>query len=451
VIQNLKSPEIRRALNWFLDFMDPDEWQRRKEAIEQHLESTLLPHRSREDATTLEPISIITDRIGWYLYLVEMALTNVVKYEPIQGSRVLPLFARLGTDFEQMTSIQGIEERIGRILWGEAANPDSGLFEILIALLWKRNGWPEVEFIPESPSGKTPDLRAVSAEAEWVIECKRLSKSSGYSQQEREKWLRMWRPVSDFLVSRRMPLVLDIEFHVELDALPDDFIIEQLAGKLPLVLPPCTLIENEQWRVSVSHVDLEAAQQHLSLNYVKYPSDQLNELIAGRRDPNRGFTYVVGGEVVRIGEGRGNNRFLKTMEFAAGAFWDCDAERAIERKARDIRKHLAEAVQQLPKDEHSVIHVGLETLDGVLVEAERYQRILRTVRRFSPSGKDLRWVYCHLYQSYAPPEKAWVIDETIYYFSHVDHAGEPPLTHLGTMLPRDDPGGSGVHWLRDPP
>lgn len=320
MIQNLKSPEVRRALDWFLGFMDLGEWDRRKEAIEQHLESVLLPRASREDAATLESVSITTDRIGWYLYLAEIALTDTAKYEPIQGSRVLPLFERLGTDFELMRSIRGIEERVGRILSGEAANPDSGLFEILVALPWKRNGWPEVEFIPESPSGKTADLRASSREVEWAIECKRLSKNSGYSQREREKWLRMWRPLSGFLIDRRMPVVLDIAFHEELETLPDDFLVEQLAGKLPLVLPPCTVIENEQLKVSVSLVDFEAARRHLSLNYVKYPSDQLNELIAGYRDPNRGFTGIVGGEMVRIGEGRGNNHFLEAMDFAAGAF-----------------------------------------------------------------------------------------------------------------------------------
>lgn len=450
-MKNLQNPEIKRCLDWFLGFMSHSDWKHRKDAIEEYLESVLSPHKSRHEATTLKALSITTDRIGWYLYLAEKALTDVASFEPSQGSRIMPLFCRLGTDFEQMRSIRGIDQRVERILWNEAANPDSGLFEILVALLWKRNGWPEVEFVPESSSRKTADLRAISKEAEWAIECKRLSQSSGYSQQEREKWLRMWRPLSRFLVDQMMPIVLDIEFHDELESLPDDFVIQQLAGKLPLVLPPCVVIDNEHWKVSVSPVDFAKAQQHLSQYYVKYPSEQLNELIGGRRDPNRGFTSIVGGEMVRIGKGRGDNRFLKSMDFAAGAFWHCDADRATERKARDIRKHLAEAVKQLPRDVPCAIHVGLETLDGVLVEAERFQRIFTTVQYFSPGGKDLRWVYCHLYQSYSPPEKPWVIDETTYQFCHQEHRADQPLNHLGTMLPADTPGDSGFHWLRDPP
>jgi hypothetical protein len=159
----------------------------------------------------------------------------------------------------------------------------------------------------------------------------------------------------------------------------------------------------------------------------------------------------VEGQAVRIGEGCVNNQYLDTMDFAAGAFWHCDAERAIERKARDIRGHLAEAVEQLPKDTPCVVHVGLETLDGGLVELERYRRIVNSVSLFDARGKDLRWIYCHLYQSYAPPDQGWVIDETVYYFSNDRLQGEEPLSNRATILNEDETASSGVHWLREPP
>ena len=451
MVVNAEIPEIQRALNWFLAFLDPDEWQSRKEAIEEHLESVLSPRASREEAATLEPVSVNTDKMGWYLYLADTALNDPTKYEPIQGARVLPIFQRLGTDFEHLSEIEGIDDKVRHFLSAGSGNPDSGLFEILVALLWKKNGWPEVALVPEAPPEKRPDIRANSKNVEWAIECKRLAKSSGYSQLEREKWLRMWRHLSAYLIEKKIPAVLDIVFHVELETLPDEFLREELAGKLPLVLPPCTMISNDQWEVRVSAVDFDAARRHLRKHLVKYPSDQLAELVAGYRDPNRGFTSVVGGRFGRIGGGRGNNRFLDAMDFAAGAFWHCDAERAIERKARDIRGHLSEAVRQLPHNVRSVVHIGLETLDGVLVEAERYRRIFNTVRGFDPSGKDLRWVYCHLYQSYAPPDETWVFDETVYYFSHTDFVDDKPLSHTGTIVPKEHTADSGVHWLRDTP
>jgi hypothetical protein len=122
----------------------------------------------------------------------------------------------------------------------------------------------------------------------------------------------------------------------------------------------------------------------------------------------------------------------------------------LQAKARDIRGHLSDAVQQLPSGAPAAIHVGLETVDGPTVEEERNRRIFGTVTRFSPHGKDLKWVYCHLFQSYSPPEnKPWFIDETIYYFT--DGLTPDPLPHHGLIVPDDIPHMDGVHWHRDAP
>jgi hypothetical protein len=91
------------------------------------------------------------------------------------------------------------------------------------------------------------------------------------------------------------------------------------------------------------------------------------------------------------------------LNFAVGVFWSCDSEKAIQKKARDIRGHLSKALKQLPNNSKIAVHVGLETHDGRIVEAERYSRIFNTVSNFSPNGKNLKWVYCHLFQPYSPP------------------------------------------------
>lgn len=442
---------LKRILDWFLKPLTSVEWSRRKQAIENHLETVLKPFEAFPADVSPASVSITSDRMGWYLYLLEVALTEPTKTEPNQAARVLPIFQRLADDFSLLTQISGVDEKRQRLLTVEANNPDSGMFEILVALLWKRNGWPNVAFVPEAPPEKRPDLEASSKNSRWAIECKRLSKSSEYSVAEREKWLRMWRHLRDMLVEQGRSIVLDIVFHVELTSLPDEFPSEELRRKLPLALPSCLLISNETWEVRVSPVDIPAARRHLSKYYVKCPSDQLNELVAGRRDPNRGFTCVIEGKTVRLGHGPGINQFMDTMRFAAGAFWHCDAKKSIERKARDIRTRLSDAVRQLPDNVPSVVHIGLETLDGVLVEAERYERIFRTVRDFDLSGKDVKWVYCHLYQSYAPPDQAWVLDETVYYFAKTRFKKHRPLEHTGTIVPDIDSSGPRTHWLKDPP
>lgn len=443
--------DIKNALDWFLGFFNDAEWHRRMRSIEDCLNLILAPKPTRKEAHTLASVSISEDRICWYLYLVHTALYAPHQYEPTQGSRILPIFKRLGMNIERVKEIKNINDRVAKLISNERAQPDSGLFELLVALNWSMNGWNNVELLNESPPVKRPDIQCTRSGESWYVECKRLSKTSDYSESERQKWHRMWRPLSDFLIDSQLPFLLDIIFHVELENLDDDFIKRELTGKLKLVTFPCLIISNQIWTVRVEFVDIAAARVHLKRNYVKYPSDQLNLLIAGRRDPNRGFTAAIAGKFVRIGEGGGNNQFLDSISFAAGAFWHCDAPQATRKKARDIRRHLAEAVSQLPSRELCAVHIGLETLDGHPVEAERYRRICDTVFNFDARGKKLRWVYCHLFQSYAPPDQAWAIDETVYYFGNKKFRRKEPLISRTVIVPAKDTDGDGVHWLKSPP
>jgi hypothetical protein len=444
-------PDFARGVAWIMGFMDPADWKRRAAQIEQNLKTVFERHETEPKAVTHGAVSFADDQIAWYLYLADKALNDPYNYEPSQGARVIPIFQRLGTDLELLKSIGGVEDRIRRLLTAERRQPDPVLFELLAALLWRRNGYDPVEFLEERPSEKTPDFRARHTANEWFVECKRLQKSSNYSERERLKWLAMWTQFRGFLTGQRYSAVFDIVFHVELETLPDDFLLKELPGKLCLVHLPCDVIANEIWTVSAKPVDYRTAREHLARYYVRYPSTQANELIGGRRDPNRGFTATILGKFMRAGAGLGNNQFLDELGYAAGVFWSCDAQRAIERKARDIRGHLAAAVEQLPDQGKCAIHVGMETLEGTAVEMTRILRIFDSVDSFDALGKDLRWIYCHQFQSYAPPDEAWAIDETVHHFGRSRGSGPRPLSCQSLVVPQSENFQDGVHWQRTPP
>ena len=443
--------DIENALQWFLGFLDAGDWRTRVAAIERNIESGMQPRTRHFDAEDYASAYGGRDRIAWYLYLVHTAQHDPLKYEPTQGARILPIFKRLGADLALLKRMGGVEERVQRLLGGERAQPDGGLFELLVALLWKRNGYPTVEFIPERPPGKSPDILARSGREEWFVECKRLRKSSGYSEREREKWLAMWSRFVQHLTRHNISLIFEITFHVELESLPDDYLVVQLAGKLPFLSVPCHIASNETWDVTARPVDYRRARAHLRRYRVRVPSDQMQELLAGYRDPRRGFTGAAGGAVVRIGGTSGNNRFLDSLSFAACSFWSCDAPQAVRHKARDVRRHLARAVDQLPSAGKCAVHLGLETLDGPLVEQVRLDRTKHSVVTFDTLGKDLRWVYCHLFESYAPPDQCWVIDETVVHFGKDLTGRDEPLAFRPVIVPDDETAANGVHWHRDPP
>lgn len=266
--------------------------------------------------------------------------------------------------------------------------------------------------------------------------------------------------VKNCLVDNRYPFILDIAFHVELDSLEDSFPADQLKNKLKLVTGPCHLISNKTWDVHVRFVDFDKINKHLDKQYVKCHSRQLQELVGGGWDRKKGFTFAMLSSNIRIGGDKGINQYVQDVEFATGAYWHCDSERATEAKARDIRSHLADAVAQLSSNGKGVIHVGLETPDGEAVEEERYNRIIDTMLKFDANGKNLRWIYTHLLEWYAPPDASWTCDETIYIFGTSRKPNPEPISnHYSVVVPED---GSGVqpyehgvppraHWLRAPP
>jgi hypothetical protein len=444
--------DIERAFNWFLSFLPPGEWASRKAAIEQDLEAIFDSTKPRAAGTDFYRLVGPEDQMGWYLYLVETSLYEPRRTEVFQAARVLPVFRRLGMDIDVLPKIGGIDQKVFEMLNYSKGQPDSVLFEMLIALLWARNGWKDAAFIPADPTQKRPDIRAANGTDEWFVETKRMTTHSAYSQKERDKWSRMWSLLKHALIQARVPVVLDITFHVELETLDDDFPRDQLVGKLPLVANPCELISNETWTVSVSFVDFGRIRAHLEKFNVKTHSTQLMELVGGRRcGRGDGFSMVMNGSTFREGEGRVVNEYVEDINWAAGVHWRCDAERAFENKARDIRAHLAKAVEQLPASGRGVIHVGIETYDGELVEVERFRRIIHTAGMFNPNGKDLRWVYCHLYEAYVPPDRAWDFDETIYQFGANKTSNPEPITQRASVVPNEEGAESGVHWLRDVP
>lgn len=449
--REMDDPDLKNAFEWFLGFLSGNDWKARVDAVEDNIESGFSPVTLNFGAEGNASVYTGTDSIGWYLYLVDAVQHDLLKYEPSQGAGIVPVFKRLGADLDLLRSIGGVEDRVERLLGSDRGRPDGGLFELLIALVWKRSGYSTVEFIPETSRRKTPDFLAGSDRDEWFVECKRLQKRSQYSEREQEKWLAMWSPFAQHLVRQGHSLVFDITFHVELETLPDDYLMEQLGGKLRSLSLPCSIISNDTWEVKAKRVDYRRVRDHLRRYRFRLPSDQLQELVAGYRNPRRGFSFSVEGDLVRLGGSSGKNRFLDDLSFAACSFWSCDAPQAVRRKARDVRRQLARAVDQFPSDGKCAVHVGLETVDGPLVEKERLDRIVHSVFDFDDLGKDLRWVYCHLFESYAPPDQAFVIDETVIHFGSRSSGGVEPIGSRPAVLPDGTTFSEGVHWRRDPP
>ena len=68
--------------------LSDNDWKRRVAAIEENIETGIRPTTGDVQAEDYVDIYSGTDRIAWYLYLLDTAQHAPLKYEPVQGARV---------------------------------------------------------------------------------------------------------------------------------------------------------------------------------------------------------------------------------------------------------------------------------------------------------------------------------------------------------------------------
>ena len=432
---------VRVAFNWFMQFIKPEDWRSRKTKIEDYLSSV---HETKIHSVPLSfsstRLSFDKDQIAWFLYLADAYLSHPQDYDFPQGARVIPQIKTLGRFVELLDNVQGIQNYLSKRLNNIHSSADSLLFELLVALTYKRNNWKTVSLIPESPPAKSPDIFVSNGNQEWYIECKKLSKSSQYSLDERDKWLHLWEPLSNYLQENKKSIIFDLVFHVELKTLDNAFISDILIPKLKFVTTNGVVIDDKTCTVRVKFVDLETVRKKIAESYIKITSSSLGALVTGEYFPSVDFTCVLHGKPSPL-----HPTYLDEIDFISCARWSCDANAAILKKARDIRRQLADATDQLPNNKASIIHLGIESHDGPIVEDERFKRIINTVSFWNSKNKDLQWIYCHIFDPQAPPDKNWDFGETCLIFSK-QNVSDSPLNDYNLVALKNMDTSNGVFW-----
>lgn len=452
-VENFKFPiysdeDVIRSWKWFMSFVSEKGWPKRKAKIEQKL--SLKFRTSPPFSDPLTEGTLIVDRedtIGWYLYLVDMLINEPHKYEYFQGSRVVPIFKRIGIDLELLKKIKGIEKRVRDLINRRRHEADALLFEILTALLWVKNGY-DVSFIEEKAGQKTPDILAEKEGKVWNIECKRQSKTSDYSYGETEKRQKMISYIGELLLKHN--IILDIVFHVGLEKLPDTYLRDLLTIKLKLAIAG-KLVSNEIVDIDVSFVDIPSVKRHLQKYFVKQNSPMLNSLIGNKPIGNKEFSCGYLGAFYHIGEGEVNNVYVSDIQNACAVYWTCDAKEAISAKARNVKNQIKKAIEQFNSKDTAVIHIGMETFDGPIVEKVRIEKIKETLLNLDRKEAKLDWIYLHFFQAYSLPDEEWTFDETVSILSTLPKAKSPIPINLMIVPGDEDIMDDIFHWERPMP
>ena len=120
-------PDLRKAVDWFKTFLPPGEWEARRKAAFFRLHFSIMGLRADPKGRFFDE----ADTFAWYLLLSEAFLDHLWNYEPIFGSRVIPVMVAIGRELEALKSVSGIDERVRRIIGPERNQPNGGIFELL--------------------------------------------------------------------------------------------------------------------------------------------------------------------------------------------------------------------------------------------------------------------------------------------------------------------------------
>jgi hypothetical protein len=419
---------LERAVVFLVERIGIENWRSRRDDIAKRHRERRMPNSS----SPIEGVSIrdTVDEFGWYLYLAEQSIADPPSIDSDQSARVLPYLSALGRKLDSISSIQGVDIRLDRLVRVEKQrDPDQAIFELLVGATYAEEGWAVVA-LPDGGSTKQPDFQVSKGDLQFLVECKRLTRRSDYSSRERDAWLALWHPASEWLVENRVSIVWTIVLHQEIHTYPKEFLLEIVKSYVLGGDKRNVLVDDVRCRISAAPVDYEGIARVLEDNYVKHSSSRERELITGEHTPEFGLTYSVAGVPIAMGDSvAGSNLYWESISFVSVARWRCDADGARNAKARSILKRLSEANDQLSSSILGIVHIGIETADGDDVEVARMQKIDQALNFFDAKGKALAWVFLHFFRGESPPDQMWAVDETTKVFQRLP-VPKPLNSHL---------------------
>lgn len=438
----LDDENLRAGIAPFLNLMSADKWRRRKDDILESLKGIA----QGVELEKAKPIRVREDEIAWYLFLCEQALDDPLCMDVNQVARAAPFFAGIGSRWPYKHRVVGLEEKIREILHKAKKTPDGLLFEILVALSYAAKGW-NVELLKQQPPSKSPDMVVRKDGLEIFVECKRLDRRTAYAERERDEFLRLWDAAKHLLLEKQQWVWFKGIFHVEVSALPGDFLTNIFQNALPIRSSGELLIyDGAEATIHARLIDKYAVWRHLSNWQVKTNSPMLSHLLGGDWAPMNSavsithlvkLAYVNGCDAPVLGT------YIQEMDWACGFTRDFDSEVSLDKKAKDITSLLTDAISQVPTDKASIIHIAAETMEGNEVEKLRTQKVMASVPALAME-KPVLGVRFHRFQANQTIDKLWEFDETVEKFQVAEFTDND--IPLNVVTPETTELKHGAHW-----
>lgn len=382
--QDWRDEDVLSAVAWLQSLVPSAEWALRLAAVEARFQAAKLAWAEGRRVALFDP----ADTIAWYVHQAIRYANPALRPDFFlpEGYRIAPLFKRVGQLRDALVGVDGGEERATRLMTENTAQPDDGIYELLVAGAYARRGWDKVQFVPEAPGvAKRNDLFVERAGDGWAVEIKRAGRS-GYARDERLAGERMAEGAHALSREARRPLLLLTRFREELHTLGDDY----LATKIERFLGGAGVYgwNDEGGEGMVADVDWTHLHAVLAEDDIYFGSSRMVELLLGSYEPKVDFTMA--GDWTPA---EGRPLHAEWVDHLSLVGWRISSDEAARRKSMHFRSLIGKASLQLPGDRPGAIHVGYEGARGNNEDGRRHELNRREMATFEPGATGLRMVY----------------------------------------------------------
>lgn len=428
--QDWTDPVVSPAVDWLGSFVDPDSLQKRISHQEKKYHEAIVARQNGEMEVCFDE----KDKISWFLLQSQSYASDRKVFDYNQICQIVPYFRQIGLNLELIKKIPGIKTRATRMMGSEKSQPESGIFEILVAAAYARNGW-KVQFVDETPGiSKQPDLHVRKPGTRWAVECKRL-KNSTYQIMEKIEAQRISHNFHQWCRRSNRSLIAEVIFQNELSDIHSDFLIEAFNLGEDVSHLQGRYFSGENAHVRFRPVKWDLLKYVMDVDDVFYGSSRMIELLTGQHQLRAEYSMSAIWKPSCL-----RPAYAEKINQASVVTWWSESINAKKRRAKHFKQTLSKAEQQLPGDRPGVVHIGCPGQFDNDVEGQRHFYNWLYLCDFMKTNSRLRWVNAHLLKpEYTTNfDETWAFQETTIPYRVGRHNTKNPLLHEMLVVPKEE-------------
>ncbi|NUQ27720.1 MAG: hypothetical protein HOQ35_04285 [Acidobacteriaceae bacterium] len=342
---------------------------------------------------------VIEDRFSYGLALAVALLVETPHFDIYEAPSLVPQIAMLCMMLPALEKVDGGIEKLLELRKAPGREVDSRIYELLVAAGAADMG-RKVSFIPTHPGSKTPDLRVHDMHFPVVMECKLQSRQSEVENQT----VALMRPIRDWFQIERQkgnPILGELRLSLtsrvgSLDAAVICEDLRQLWSSLNPFQRGSYAWGSAEWLPLPVEMKLSTTMRAFCPAY-------LEELMPDATETGSewdGLFFLVEGQF---------GPTANSIKMPLCVRWRLEHPDDMSAVARNVVRHLGEAIEQIPHGEVGIIYIGYVDTLRVALADQRTEGIIDALPEFGHTKRgvlapmaEINRLYPHVSEYGAP-------------------------------------------------